>query len=155
MTAAEAEAAVRAAKLVYQAEEAYSQEVEAGQVVTQTPAPGFEMEGQQTVNVIISKGAEETTVPDVEGKSLEKASKALTDAELEVTVTNAYSDEVKKGKVISQEVAADSRVAKHTAVGIVVSDGRDPKKVEAEKREEEERKKEEERKAAESASRNF
>ena len=66
----------------------------------------------------------EITVPNVVGKDEATAKSAITAAGLTVgTVSESASDTVTEGLVISQTVAANTKVAKGTTVGIVLSSG--------------------------------
>ncbi|TNY37776.1 Stk1 family PASTA domain-containing Ser/Thr kinase [Thermomonospora catenispora] len=74
-----------------------------------------------------SASVQAVEVPDVEGKRREEAEKALTDAGLKVgEVTEEYSDEVAKGRVISTDPAAGEQVATGESVNLVVSKGKEP-----------------------------
>ena len=64
------------------------------------------------------------TMPDVVGMSEEDAEDAIVDAGLTVgTITNAYSNTVELGNIISQNPAANTSVEINSAVDLVVSDG--------------------------------
>lgn len=66
----------------------------------------------------------EATVPNVVGKDEATAKSAITAAGLTVgTVSESASDTVTEGLVISQTVAANTKVAKGTTVSIVLSSG--------------------------------
>ena len=66
----------------------------------------------------------EIVVPNVVGKDESTAKSAITAAGLTVgTVSESASDTVTAGLVISQTVAANTKVAKGTTVGIVISSG--------------------------------
>ncbi len=66
----------------------------------------------------------EITVPNVVGKDEATAKSAITAAGLTVgKVSESASDTVTAGLVISQTVAANTKVAKETTVGIVISSG--------------------------------
>ena len=66
----------------------------------------------------------EVTVPNVVGKDEATAKSAITAAGLTVgTVSESASDTVTAGLVISQTVAANTKVAKGTTVSIVLSSG--------------------------------
>lgn len=53
------------------------------------------------VDLVVSKGPQSIGVPDVSGMPVAKAKKILLDAGFDVTVTDAYSDDVKKGRVVA------------------------------------------------------
>lgn len=107
----------------------YSDTVEKNYVIRQEPEGKTMQKSGTTVKIIVSNGkeVEETNVPNLVGKSESKAESLLEDAGLVGQASHAYSDDVEKGKVISQDVAADSTVEKGSTVGYVISDG--PEKV--------------------------
>ncbi len=71
--------------------------------------------------------AEVVIVPDVVGLPQAEAETAIVDAELEVgSVTQAYSDDVSEGHVISQDPEADEVAPIGSAVNLVVSLGPEP-----------------------------
>lgn len=128
LASADAEAACVNSELTYVvSEEQYSDSVEKGVVISQDPAETVEMEEGQTISVVVSKGVEKIEVPDVTGKSLKKAKKALEDAGFKVTSEEEYSSSVDDGKVISQSVKAGKSVKKGSKVNLVVSKGPKPK----------------------------
>lgn len=65
-------------------------------------------------------------IPNVTGMTQAAAEKALTDAKLEATASQAYSPTVAAGYVISQTPAAGSKAKPADAVIIIVSKGPDP-----------------------------
>ena len=69
-------------------------------------------------------------VPNVVGKGQDEASRTLTDAGLALgAVTDAYSEDVPPGQVISQSVAAGTSMAHDSTVDVVLSKGREPRTV--------------------------
>ena len=65
-------------------EEAFSDKFDAGQIVTTRPAPGEAVEPGSEVTVIVSKGPDETVIPDVSGRSIDDAVSILQQAGLKV-----------------------------------------------------------------------
>lgn len=107
----------------------YDDTVEKNKVISQSPEGKTMQKSGSTVKIIISNGkeVEEVEVPKLVGKSESKAANLLENAGLSGKVSHANSDEVKKGRVISQDVSAGSSVKKGSTVGYVISDG--PEKV--------------------------
>ncbi|MEM8988181.1 MAG: PASTA domain-containing protein, partial [Pseudomonadota bacterium] len=92
--------------------------------ISQNPAGGSSVAPGTAVDLVVSSGPAPVNVPDVTGLSQSSASAALTGAGLVVgNVTNANSDTVPAGDVISQNPAGGSSVAPGTAVDLVVSSG--------------------------------
>ncbi len=105
--------------------EEYSDTVAEGQVVSTDPVAGSTVNHSSAVAIVVSQGRQPVSVPDVTGKSQAEAEAALTTAGLAVgDVTQAYSDTVAQGYVISSDPAAGSPdVLKGDGVSLVVSQG--------------------------------
>ena len=106
----------------------YSDSVDTGLVISQSPnADGKAKEGD-TVSIVISRGAEtkKVTVPNVCGKSQADAKAAIEAAGLVVgSVTESYSDSYDKGVVCKQSVASGGKVNEGTSVNITISKGKE------------------------------
>ncbi|WP_051814059.1 Stk1 family PASTA domain-containing Ser/Thr kinase [Kitasatospora sp. MBT63] len=105
----------------------FSESVQAGQVISTDPGVGQRARKSDSVRVVLSRGPERVQVPEIAGKPLEAARKALTDARLTPgTVTEAFDDAVPKGSVISASPAAGGQLAVGAPVALVVSKGQVP-----------------------------
>ncbi|MGL4484113.1 MAG: Stk1 family PASTA domain-containing Ser/Thr kinase [Anaerovoracaceae bacterium] len=93
-----------------------------GEVAKQNPKAGSTVKEGFVVTVYISKGEGFVTVPNLVGKSEEKALEILSDYELEGNVTTAKSEKP-KGEVLEQNPAAGEKVKTGDVVTIVISDG--------------------------------
>ncbi len=71
----------------------------------------------------VSKGVLDLTVPDVIKMPLEEAKRTLTDMGFEVTVSEDYHEDYRKGLVISQSIRARTVAQKGSVINIVVSKG--------------------------------
>lgn len=107
----------------------WSDKVKKGNVISQDMEAGKKIEEGNTISVVISKGVEQVKVPNIEGKTLGEAEKALKKAKLKVDSTRTYSDSVSEGKVISQSIAAGKTVDKNKTVTLTVSLGEKPEPV--------------------------
>ena len=138
----EAKQEVESANLGFEvAKEEYNKDVPEGYVISQklkddlgdfTTTPGSKKvkEGKDTIiQVIISKGQEKTTVPNVEGKERDEAIKMLEDANLVAEVVEETSKTVKEGYVISQETDPNTEAFAGDTVKIHVSTGTGIKQV--------------------------
>ena len=76
-----------------------------------------------TVKVVVSKGQEKATVPNVKGKGKEDAIKLLEDSKLKAEIIEENSKTVKEGFVVSQETDPDTEVFAGDVVKIHVSKG--------------------------------
>ena len=108
--------------LVVEINEVYSNEVEAGLVISQAPEVGTRQKAGTTVVLTISKGAELFQVEDVVGKQSADATALLEQAGFTVTTVEASSDKA-SGTVISQDPAAGSKEKAGTLITLTVSAG--------------------------------
>lgn len=105
----------------------YDDNVPEGNVIGTTPSAGAKATEDTDIKMIVSKGAEKKTIPDVIGLSRADAENAIVGAGLSVSgVETEYSDSVAQGAVISQSPAGGKKVAAGTGVSLVVSDGKKP-----------------------------
>ena len=103
----------------------YSDSVEIGYVISQSPAGSSLGNEGDLVTIVVSQGPKLVKVPNVVNLKQENATSALTEEGLKVgEVTTDYSDKIEKGNVISQSVSADTQVAKGSTVNLVVSLGK-------------------------------
>ena len=104
--------------------EEYSNTVSAGVVISQIPGEGEEVKKGTKIAIVVSKGANLVEIPDVTGKKQSDAKKTLESIGMKVSVEEAYSNSIKKGKVISQNVSASKKVKKGTHIKIKISKGK-------------------------------
>ena len=103
--------------------DAYSEEVPPGQVISQSVAAGTSLAHDSTVDVVLSKGREPRTVPTLTGKGASAAKSAIEALGLVASPTEAYSDTVPEGQVISQQTREGSTVYRGDSVSYTVSKG--------------------------------
>ncbi|WP_238638339.1 Stk1 family PASTA domain-containing Ser/Thr kinase [Dermabacter sp. HSID17554] len=121
----DAEAALQAEDLDVTTAKAYSNDVPAGRVISSDPATGTEVHKGTPVRLTLSLGQELFDVPQVQGQPISDATSALADAGFESTETRAYSSDVPKDSVISQE-PADTSLPHGANITLTVSDGPEP-----------------------------
>lgn len=101
-----------------------SDDVDQGKVISSDPAAGASVAKGSVVNLVISKGTDNVTMPSVYNYDLQTAQNRIVDAGLVVgNVTQQNSDTVASGYVISASLSAGATVEKGTAVDLVVSSG--------------------------------
>lgn len=105
--------------------EKYSDTVKKGCVISQDKKAGGKAEKGDKVTVVISKGVQTVKVPNVTGKKLSDATKALANAKLKYKVKKVYSSSVAKGKVIKQ-TNKGKKVKPNTVIVLTVSKGKKP-----------------------------
>ncbi len=125
----DAEEMIQDAKLTVVHETAYSDDVEQGKVISSDPVAGTEVDEGTEVTIVVSKGAEQATVPDIRNKTASAAESALADAGLSGSSSEEYSDDIPEGQIISQSIDPGSKVSKGTTVSYVVSRGPETKYV--------------------------
>lgn len=109
----------------------YDDDVEEGDVISQSPKGSEKAAKTSTVTLIVSIGPEtkKTDVPDLRGLSESAAKDKLSQSNLKAgTVSEEYSDSVTKGLVISQSYSPGMEVEEGTAVNFVLSLGKKEEK---------------------------
>lgn len=113
--------------LTYREQEAFSEDVPAGHVISSNPVEGTTVWKSSTVHLIVSKGPERYAVPSLAGAALDSALGAITDNHLTAgTIAQEFSEEVAEGHVISSDPVADTALPPGGVVNLVVSKGRQP-----------------------------
>lgn len=104
-------------------EEAYSETVSAGNVISQIPAAGESVPHSSQVTITVSLGREPIAVPSVVNVTRDEAVNAINAQELNPSITEVYSDTVAEGLVVSQDPTPDSTLFRGDTVELVVSLG--------------------------------
>ena len=126
-TVVQARSTLAAHSLRVDTSEAFSETVPKGVVIELTPRAGTEVRKQSIVALVVSKGPERYTVPDLTKVKVADIAGKLGALTLKPgTTTEAWSETVPKGVVISQEPAKGTSVKRGTPVAVVVSKGREP-----------------------------
>jgi eukaryotic-like serine/threonine-protein kinase len=108
-------------------EERYSSDVPAGQVISQDPRPGTEVEQGDSVRVVVSLGPELVQVPRLEGLTQSAARSRIERARFEVgRVDHVYHDQVPEGHVIDQNPQAGGELEVGNRIDLTVSRGVEP-----------------------------
>ncbi|MCI9612123.1 MAG: PASTA domain-containing protein [Eubacterium sp.] len=104
----------------------YSESIAKNKILSQNPADGSIADAQATIQVIMSGGKEEVMMPDLSGMTAAEAKHLITGQNLlllENGIIEEYSDVVEKGRVISQSIPAEERIAVQTEITLAVSLG--------------------------------
>ena len=99
-----------------------------GQVVSQSPVAGREVDSGTGVDLVVSGGRSTVSVPDVVGKDVEEAKQTLGDLGLTVATSDQYDEAQAAGTVLAQVPEAGSEALPGDTVAIVVSKGKAPAK---------------------------
>lgn len=93
-------------------------------VCKQSPAAGTQMSASGTITVQLSTGPAQATVPPLNGMTRDAATKAITDAGLQLgTISYANDQSVPQDSVISSSPGAGSKVDPNSTVTLTVSSG--------------------------------
>lgn len=104
--------------------EEYSDSVPEGQVIQQSPVAGTVVSAGSSVVLIVSKGPELVTVPDVVGFTRSAAESVIKEFGLGIGVVNEeYNDNVPAGKVIRQNPKSGENVVFGSTVALTISKG--------------------------------
>ncbi|MGV9845885.1 Stk1 family PASTA domain-containing Ser/Thr kinase [Streptomyces fungicidicus] len=104
--------------------EAFSDTVERGTVISTDPKAGARIRSHDPVALTLSKGPETVRLPDLDGYPLDRARDVLKDEGLEPgMVTREFSDGVPRGSVISTKPGKGTKVRAGSAVALTVSKG--------------------------------
>lgn len=97
--------------------------VPADQVISQAQAPGTEIGKGSSIEVVVSTGKDQKTVPDVSGKDSADAANELGQAGFKTRTSREPSATVESGKVIRTDPAAGTRVEEGATITMIVSSG--------------------------------
>lgn len=128
-TAEQAKAMLEDKKLRVQISQNYSSDVQEGIVISQTPEAGTNVKEDRMITIYVSKGAEKISAPDVTGLSKDDAEAQLSKVGLRLgLVTQEFSDKP-IGTVLRQNPPAGEKIDKGKSVDLVISKGKETKKV--------------------------
>jgi serine/threonine-protein kinase len=122
LTLAQARRRLADADLLVATREQASRDVAAGRVISSDPPGGEEVECESQVTLVVSKGANLITLPDVLGESEQIAEAELERLGFIVDVDTKNEDEL-EGTVIGQDPGPGSRLLRGDRVTIIVSTG--------------------------------
>ncbi len=123
----QAVSALESAHLDPTVSEAFSEEVAKGTVMGVDPGVGASVRRGSEVVLTVSKGPERYAVPSLVGSSLAEARRQLAASNLALgKVTEAFSEKVPEGQVVSLSPKAGASAKRGAAVALVVSKGRQP-----------------------------
>ncbi len=101
----------------------WSESTPEGEVIGTRPAAGEEVEHSVTVQLIVSKGREPISVPELLGSTQGEAEQTLGELGLVAALAEDFSADVPEGQVMGQTPQAGSTAHKGDTVNVVVSKG--------------------------------
>ncbi len=99
----------------------FSDALPTGQVLETSPPQRSRLERGSTVTMVVSRGSQQATVPDVVGKPRADAEKAVEDASLQASVSEREDASTAPGTVLTQDPPAGSKRDRDTTVNLVVA----------------------------------
>jgi eukaryotic-like serine/threonine-protein kinase len=103
----------------------FSDLYERGKIISQEPAAGSKVRVNRPVRILVSGGSELVEVPALVGRSLEAASKVLSESGLQRgLVSQIHTSQYAAGRIIAQEPApGEQRIKRTTPLNFLVSQG--------------------------------
>jgi len=101
----------------------FNDEVAEGIVIRSDPGAKTEMRRDAAVALWVSKGPRPIEIKDYTGKKIDPVQEQLTEAGLDVVITQEYSEEVPEGRIISQNPPEGATLYKDDKIEFVVSQG--------------------------------
>lgn len=111
--------------ILYEEQHEFSDTVDAGEVIKYSYNVGDTIKNKDVVIVTLSDG-KKVEVPNVRGLTKTEATNKLNNAGLGYSFVYKYSNDVDKGKAISQSISSGSVVSKGTTVTVTLSNGPKP-----------------------------
>lgn len=105
-------------------EEAYDENVAAGQIISQSVEAGNEVDEGTVIKLVVSMGPAAFEMPDVLGDRYDEADKTLTALGLVVNVEYEKNDDVPENSVIRVDITAGTSVKRGDTVTITISSGK-------------------------------
>lgn len=107
--------------------ESYSDEVEKGRVIRQSPEAKRSVTKGSAVVLVVSLGEDKVRVPNVIGYTLDQARAELADAGISIgSIEEEYSESVESGLVFYQSYSEGSFIEKRELVSLKISKGSKP-----------------------------
>ena len=124
----EAEAALKKVNLeVGKVDEEYSDTVAKDTVISASQKPGTKLSKGEKINLVVSKGVAPIPVPNVEGLTFDAAYATLAKRGFRVGKDEVFSDDVPKGKVVSQFPKSTEAKPANSLIIVRVSKGKEKK----------------------------
>ena len=127
MTVVEAQNLLEAQKFVVDLEEGHDEAAQPGTIIKQTPAAGEERKEGSKMLLVVNKGAELKSVPEVRTMTFEKAKRFIEHAGFEVgEISRKYDRKEIIGTVLAQQPKGASKLPKGSKINLVINEGDKP-----------------------------
>ncbi|HOH46215.1 MAG TPA: PASTA domain-containing protein [Candidatus Cloacimonadota bacterium] len=105
----------------------WSEEAKVEMVLEQQPAPGEQLKHDHAVNLVISRGTRQVSVPNVVGQLYQQAYVQLRNKSLKAVIADSlYSDSYPVNAVLRTSPSSGSKVLKESSVRLFLSRGPEP-----------------------------
>lgn len=115
---------------INQVEFEMSDTYEKGIIISQNPGAGEKVKENSTVNVVVSSGLADVTVPQLYNQTSSEANEELEGLGLNVTLVQKVDNKVAFGYVVGTEPASGEKVARGSDITVFVSRGKDETPIE-------------------------
>lgn len=122
----EAEVKLKPLGLKYDIQEIADDVIPSGNIIRTVPAAGEAAEVGSTVIIYVSTGMNQTSVPNLIGKTAEEAKKLLSDHQLNLGDVSFTNSDKPVNTVIEQNIQPGLIVAPKTQINLVLSNGKKP-----------------------------
>jgi serine/threonine-protein kinase len=127
MTVVEAQNLLESKKFIVDLEEGYDDAAQPGTIIKQTPAAGEERKEGSKMLLVVNKGAELKSVPEVRTMTLEKAKRFIEHAGFEVgEVSRKFVRNEIIGVVLEQQPKGASKLPVGSKINLVINEGDKP-----------------------------
>ncbi|RJQ53266.1 MAG: Stk1 family PASTA domain-containing Ser/Thr kinase [Actinobacteria bacterium] len=101
----------------------FNPDVTEGVVIRQAPSAGERVAKGDDIDLVVSRGTQTATVPNVVGRTTSQARVALGNAGLKMNVADEQNSDEPAGTVLSQDPSAGTNLPVNSTVSVVVSAG--------------------------------
>ena len=116
--------------LKVQITEAFDERVAAGYVISQQPKGGQVVKERRSVQIVVSKGPDITSIPDLKGLARREGEARIRSAGLKVGIVGEeYSAQAPVDTIISQNPRPPGQIAKGVLIDFVISKGKSPQQI--------------------------
>ena len=127
MTVVEAQNLLEAQKFIVDLEEGHDEAAQPGTIIKQTPAAGEERKEGSKMLLVVNKGAELKSVPEVRTMTFEKAKRFIEHAGFEVgEISRKYDRKEIIGTVLEQKPKGASKLPTGSKINLVINEGDKP-----------------------------
>ena len=127
MTVVEAQNLLEAKKFVVDLEEGHDEAAQPGTIIKQTPAAGEERKEGSKMLLVVNKGAELKSVPEVRTMTFEKAKRFIEHAGFEVgEISRKYDRKEIIGTVLEQKPKGASKLPVGSKINLIINEGDKP-----------------------------